>query len=63
MTIDEQIALMRRATIEIINEDDLRKKLASGRPLRVKLGVDPTAVSYTHLSEPSSNALVISSAR
>lgn len=47
MTIDEQIALMRRATIEIINEDDLRKKLASGRPLRVKLGVDPTVAHVT----------------
>lgn len=47
MTIDEQIALMRRATIEIINEDDLRAKLQSGRPLRVKLGVDPTVAHVT----------------
>jgi tyrosyl-tRNA synthetase len=27
----------------VISKDDLRKKLAEGRPLRVKLGVDPTA--------------------
>ncbi|MBL8060195.1 MAG: tyrosine--tRNA ligase [Chthonomonas sp.] len=47
MTIDEQIALMRRATVEIISEDDLRKKLSSGRPLRIKLGVDPTVAHVT----------------
>lgn len=47
MTIDEQVALMRRATVEIISEDDLRRKLASGRPLRVKLGVDPTVAHVT----------------
>jgi tyrosyl-tRNA synthetase len=45
--IDEQIALLRRGTTEIISEDDLRKKLARGKPLRVKLGVDPTARSVT----------------
>ena len=28
---------------EVISRDELRKKLAAGRPLRVKLGVDPTA--------------------
>src|SRR4029450_10920034 len=27
---------------QLINEDELREKLALGRPLRVKLGVDPT---------------------
>lgn len=47
MTIDEQIATLRRGTAEIISEADLRKKLALGRPLRVKLGVDPTARSVT----------------
>lgn len=47
MTIDEQLALLRRGTTEIISEDDLRKKLALGRPLRVKLGVDPTAAHVT----------------
>ncbi len=47
MTIDEQIALLRRGTTEIISEDDLRKKLQLGRPLRVKLGVDPTAADVT----------------
>jgi tyrosyl-tRNA synthetase len=32
----------------LINEDELRKKLAKDRPLRVKLGIDPTA-SDIHL--------------
>ncbi|MBX3111916.1 MAG: tyrosine--tRNA ligase [Fimbriimonadaceae bacterium] len=47
MTIDEQLAFLRRGTTEIYNEADLRKKLASGKPLRVKLGVDPTAAHVT----------------
>lgn len=47
LTLDEQIALLRRATTEIISEDDLRRKLSLGRPLRVKLGVDPTAKDVT----------------
>ena len=32
-----------RGCAEVISRDELRKKLAAGRPLRVKLGVDPTA--------------------
>jgi tyrosyl-tRNA synthetase len=32
-----------RGTVEIIGEEDLKRKLISGRPLRIKLGVDPTA--------------------
>lgn len=47
MTIEEQIALMRRATVEIISEDDLKAKLQKGKPLRVKLGVDPTVAHVT----------------
>ncbi len=47
MTIDEQMAVLRRGTTEIINEEDLRKKLESGKKLRVKLGVDPTASDVT----------------
>lgn len=47
MTIDEQLAILRRGTTEIISEADLRKKLEKGTPLRVKLGVDPTAKSVT----------------
>jgi tyrosyl-tRNA synthetase len=47
MTIDEQIALLRRGTSEIISEADLAEKLRSGKPLRVKLGVDPTVPHVT----------------
>lgn len=47
MTIDEQINLLKRGTTEIISEDDLRAKLKKGVPLRVKLGVDPTARDVT----------------
>ncbi len=47
MTIDEQLAILRRGTTEIISEADLRKKLEKGVPLRVKLGVDPTARHVT----------------
>ncbi|MEQ1821856.1 MAG: tyrosine--tRNA ligase [Fimbriimonadaceae bacterium] len=47
MTVDEQLAILRRGTTEIISEDELKKKLALGRPLRIKLGVDPTARDVT----------------
>ncbi|MEA2176700.1 MAG: tyrosyl-tRNA synthetase [Blastocatellia bacterium] len=47
MTIDEQLAFLRKGTVEIIREDDLRAKLEksarAGVPLRIKLGADPTA--------------------
>jgi tyrosyl-tRNA synthetase len=39
----EQIALLARGTVEIISEDALLAKLEQRRPLRVKLGMDPTA--------------------
>ena len=38
-----QLDLLRRGTVEIITEEALLAKLASGRGLRVKLGLDPTA--------------------
>jgi tyrosyl-tRNA synthetase len=45
--VDEQIAYLRKGAAEIIREEDLRAKLEAsaktGKPLRVKLGVDPTA--------------------
>ena len=47
MTVDEQLEYLRKGTVEIIRESELRAKLEnsikSGKPLRVKLGVDPTA--------------------
>ncbi|MDQ2747874.1 MAG: tyrosine--tRNA ligase [Acidobacteriota bacterium] len=47
MTIDEQIEFLKKGAVEVIREEDLRKKLErsakTGVPLRVKLGADPTA--------------------
>ncbi len=47
MNIDEQIAFLEKGTAEITPRDELRAKLEksvrTGKPLRVKLGVDPTA--------------------
>jgi tyrosyl-tRNA synthetase len=45
---EEQFRTLRAGTVDCIREDDLRERLASGRPLRVKLGIDPTA-SDLHL--------------
>src|ERR1700739_3215127 len=45
--VDEQLAYIKKGTAEIIRESELRAKLeksrAGGKPLRVKLGLDPTA--------------------
>src|SRR5271155_2359200 len=45
--VDEQLTYLKKGSAEIIREADLRAKLeksrAAGRPLRVKLGMDPTA--------------------
>ena len=46
--VAESVRLLRAGTVDCITEDELRDKLASGRPLRVKLGLDPTA-SDIHL--------------
>ncbi|MEK7865098.1 MAG: tyrosine--tRNA ligase, partial [Planctomycetota bacterium] len=43
MTLDEQLTLIQRGTVETFTPDDLKKKLAKAKPLRVKLGVDPTS--------------------
>jgi tyrosyl-tRNA synthetase len=41
--IDHQLKVIKRGCDELIVESELRDKLKSGRPLRVKLGMDPTA--------------------
>src|SRR5437762_11043806 len=41
--IDRQLRIIKRGCDELIVEAELREKLKSGRPLRVKLGLDPTA--------------------
>jgi len=42
-SIGQAIQTIRRGADELIVEEELAKKLASGRKLRVKLGLDPTA--------------------
>ncbi len=45
--VDEQLKYLKKGSAEIIRESELRAKLeksrATGKPLRVKLGMDPTA--------------------
>lgn len=43
VSVDDQMAVIRRGVSEILDEKRLREKLSEGRPLVVKLGVDPTA--------------------
>ncbi len=43
ISIDEQISYIRKGLAELIREEDLRERLALGRPLKVKVGFDPTA--------------------
>jgi len=47
MTIDEQIQFIKKGAVDLIREEDLRAKLVrsqkTGKPIRVKLGADPTA--------------------
>src|SRR6201998_3042989 len=46
-SVDEQLAYLKKGSAEIIRESELRTKLeksrTTGKPLRVKLGMDPTA--------------------
>jgi tyrosyl-tRNA synthetase len=46
-TIDEQISLIERGTVDVVSRDDLVRKLKksreSGVPLKIKTGFDPTA--------------------
>jgi tyrosyl-tRNA synthetase len=43
VTLEEQVAYLKKGLVELIREEDLRERLALGRPLRLKVGFDPTA--------------------
>jgi tyrosyl-tRNA synthetase len=47
MNIDDHLAFLKKGTVDLIREVDLKTKLElsakTGQPLRVKLGLDPTA--------------------
>ena len=51
MNIDDQIKILSRRCERILSEEDLRRKLErsakSGKPLRIKMGMDPTAPDVT----------------
>jgi tyrosyl-tRNA synthetase len=51
ISIDDQIRVLARRSERVLNEEDLRKKLArsekTGKPLRIKFGMDPTAPDVT----------------
>jgi tyrosyl-tRNA synthetase len=47
MTIDEQLEKLLAGADTLLPKDGLRAKLEEGRPLRIKLGMDPTAPSVT----------------
>jgi tyrosyl-tRNA synthetase len=48
MSPEEQLKLLKRGAAEIISESDLLERLKEGKPLRIKLGLDPTA-PHIHL--------------
>jgi tyrosyl-tRNA synthetase len=48
MQPEEALPFLKQGAAQIVSEDELRNKLALGRPLRIKLGVDPTT-SDIHL--------------
>ncbi|MBL9079877.1 MAG: tyrosine--tRNA ligase [Planctomycetes bacterium] len=45
--VEEQLAVLRRGTVDLVDESDLRQRLEAsrreGRPLRVKFGIDPSS--------------------
>jgi tyrosyl-tRNA synthetase len=47
MTVSEQLAIIKRGTVEILVEKELQEKLekssSTGVPLKIKAGFDPTA--------------------
>ena len=47
MTVNQQLTLIRRGAVEILPEEELaakiKRSLATGKPLRIKAGFDPTA--------------------
>jgi tyrosyl-tRNA synthetase len=43
MSPEQQLALLTAGTAKVLSEKELLEKLKLGRPLRIKLGVDPTA--------------------
>jgi len=39
---EEQLKILKRNCVDLVSEEELFERLKTGRPLRVKLGVDPS---------------------
>lgn len=50
-SVDEQMRLLMRGVVDLVSEQELRSKLErsvkTGKPLRIKLGIDPTGKDLT----------------
>jgi tyrosyl-tRNA synthetase len=42
-SVEDQLAIIRRGTVDVLPEDELVEKFREARPLRVKFGADPSA--------------------
>jgi tyrosyl-tRNA synthetase len=42
-SIEEQLSVIKRGSVELISEEELIAKLKKGKPLKIKAGFDPTA--------------------
>jgi len=47
LPVEEQLAVIKRGVVDLVDEEDLRKRLTAsreqGRPLRIKFGIDPSS--------------------
>jgi tyrosyl-tRNA synthetase len=43
MNLDDQLAFLAKGAVDLIERNDLKAKLARGKPLTIKVGFDPTA--------------------
>jgi len=43
MTLDDQLQYLQKGSVDLIEKNDLKAKIARGKPLTVKVGFDPTA--------------------
>ena len=42
-SLEEQITYLKKGFVELIREEELKARISAGRPLKVKVGFDPTA--------------------
>ncbi|HDQ26348.1 MAG TPA: tyrosine--tRNA ligase, partial [bacterium] len=42
-SFEEQFKAVMRGVVDVVTEEDLSRKLKKGKPLNIKLGIDPTA--------------------